>query len=167
MHHGSLSRPVDQRTYRKVVGKFATGVAVVTTRLGEVDHAMTVNSFTSVSLEPLLVLFCAETAARFHAAVLEAGVWGVSVLPASMEDASRFFAHRGRPLDAPLARWPHHRSPSGVVLFDGAIATLEARTTAVHPAGDHSIIVGEVTHLGTPADSAPLLYHNGRYGTSR
>ncbi|MEV4171590.1 flavin reductase family protein [Nonomuraea sp. NPDC049709] len=159
----SIERHVDPGTYRKVVGRFATGVAIVTTRLGDVDHAMTVNSFTSVSLEPLLVLFCAEKLARFHDAVLEAGVWGVSVLPASMEDASRFFAHRGRPLNGQLATWPHHRGESGVALFDGAIATVEAATSAVHDGGDHSIVVGEVTALDIPADGAPLLYHEGRY----
>lgn len=154
---------MDPETYRKAVGRFATGVAIVTTRLGDIDHAMTVNSFTSVSLDPLLVLFCAEKVARFHDAVLEAGVWGVSVLPASMEDASRFFAHRGRPLNGQLARWPHHRGESGVALFDDAIATLESATTAVHDGGDHSIVVGEVTALDTPSDGAPLLYHDGRY----
>ncbi|MDX3110350.1 flavin reductase family protein [Nonomuraea angiospora] len=161
----SIERPVDPGTYRKVVGRFATGVAIVTTRLNDVDHAMTVNSFTSVSLDPLLVLFCAEKVARFHDAVLEAGVWGVSVLPASMEDASRFFAHRGRPLNGQLARWPHHLGESGVALFDGAIATVECVTTAVHDGGDHSIVVGEVTALDTPSDGAPLLYHEGQYKT--
>ncbi len=155
---------MDPEAYRKVVGRFATGVAIVTTRLGEIDHAMTVNSFTSVSLEPLLVLFCAEKVARFHDAVLEARVWGVSVLPATMEDASRFFANRGRPLNGQLSRWPHHRGESGVALFDGAIATIECTTTDVHEGGDHSIVVGEVTALGTPSDGAPLLYHEGRYG---
>ncbi|MEW9553510.1 flavin reductase family protein [Nonomuraea sp. NPDC050783] len=159
----SIERHVDPDTYRKVVGRFATGVAIVTTRVADLDHAMTVNSFTSVSLDPLLVLFCAEKVARFHSAVLEAGTWGVSVLPASMEDASRFFAHRGRPLDGQLARWPHHRGESGVALFDGAIATLEAATSAVHDGGDHSIVVGRVTSLGLPSDAAPLLYHEGRY----
>ncbi|MFI7707066.1 flavin reductase family protein [Nonomuraea sp. NPDC049480] len=159
----SIERHVDPETYRKVVGRFATGVAIVTTSQGEIDHAMTVNSFTSVSLEPLLVLFCAEKVARFHDAVLESGVWGVSVLPASMEDASRFFAHRGRPLNGQLSRWPHHRGESGVALFDDAIATLECATTAVHGGGDHSIVVGEVTALDTPSDGAPLLYHDGLY----
>ncbi|GAA4926657.1 flavin reductase (DIM6/NTAB) family NADH-FMN oxidoreductase RutF [Nonomuraea thailandensis] len=158
-----IERHVDPGAYRKVVGRFATGVAIVTTRLGDVDHAMTINSFTSVSLDPLLVLFCAEKVARFHDAVMEAGVWGVSVLPASMEDASRFFAHRGRPLNGQLARWPHHQGESGVALFDEAIATVECATTAVHDGGDHSIVVGAVTALGTPADGAPLLYHEGRY----
>ncbi|MGR6914676.1 flavin reductase family protein [[Actinomadura] parvosata] len=158
-----IERHVDPGTYRRVIGRFATGVAIVTTRQGDVDHAMTINSFTSVSLDPLLVLFCAEKVARFHDAVLAAGVWGVSVLPASMEDASRFFAHRGRPLNGQLARWPHHRGESGVALFDGAIATVECATTAVHDGGDHSIVVGGVTALGTPSEGAPLLYHDGRY----
>ncbi|NRQ35827.1 flavin reductase [Nonomuraea sp. NN258] len=159
----SLERHVDPHTYRKVVGRFATGVAIVTTRAGDLDHAMTVNSLSSVSLEPLLVLFCAEKVARFHDAVIEAGVWGVSVLPDSMEDASRFFAHRGRPLNGQLQRWPHVRGESGVALFTGALATLECVTTAVHDGGDHSIVVGEVTGLGTPSDGAALLYHEGRY----
>ncbi|MFB4270146.1 flavin reductase family protein [Nonomuraea sp. GTA35] len=159
----SIERHVDPGAYRKVVGRFATGVAIVTTRLGDDDHAMTINSFTSVSLDPLLVLFCAEKVARFHDAVMEAGLWGVSVLPASMEDASRFFAHRGRPLNGQISRWPHHRGESGVALFDGAIATVECATTAVHDGGDHSIVVGAVTALGTPSDGAPLLYHEGRY----
>ncbi|MFG1700779.1 flavin reductase family protein [Nonomuraea sp. NPDC049309] len=159
----SLERHVDPARFRKVVGRFATGVAIVTTRLGDVDHAMTINSFTSVSLDPLLVLFCAEKIARFHDAVIEAGVWGVSVLPATMEDASRFFAHRGRPLNGQLATWAHHRGESGVALFDDAIATLECTTTAVHDGGDHSIVVGGVTALGTPSGAAPLLYHEGRY----
>jgi flavin reductase (DIM6/NTAB) family NADH-FMN oxidoreductase RutF len=138
-------------------------VAIVTTRIGDVDHAMTVNSFTSVSLDPLLVLFCAEKVARFHDAVLETGVWGVSVLPDSMRDASQFFAHRGRPLNGQLTRWPHHRGESGVALFDAALATVECDTHAVHPGGDHSIIVGTVTALGTPAEGAPLIYHEGEY----
>lgn len=163
MHPDPMERHLDQRTYRKVVGRFATGVAIVTTRAGGVDHAMTVNSFTSVSLEPLLVLICVERVARFHDAVIEAGVWGVSVLPASMEEASRHFALRGRPLNGQLARWPHHRGESGVALFDDAVATVECTTYAVHPGGDHSIVVGAVSALGAPGDGAPLLYHEGRY----
>ncbi|SDJ56209.1 NADH-FMN oxidoreductase RutF, flavin reductase (DIM6/NTAB) family [Nonomuraea maritima] len=160
-----MDRPIDSGTYRKVVGRFATGVAIVTTRVADVDHAMTVNSFTSVSLDPLLVLFCAEKVSRFHDAVLEAGAWGVSVLPASMEEASRFFSHRGRPLNGQLAKWAHHRGDSQVALFDEALATVECVTKAVYDGGDHSIVVGQVTALATPGDGPPLLYHDGRYNT--
>ncbi|MEU6999467.1 flavin reductase family protein [Nonomuraea sp. NPDC046570] len=165
MHQGppNGSLDVDPGVYRKVVGRFPTGVTIVTTRLGGIDHAMTVNSFTSVSLDPLLVLFCAEKRARFHDAVIEAGVWGVSVLAASMEEASRAFAHRGRSLEGHLDGWAHHRGQGEVALFDHAIATLQCRTSAVHEGGDHSIVVGEVVALDTPAEAAPLVYHEGRY----
>jgi flavin reductase (DIM6/NTAB) family NADH-FMN oxidoreductase RutF len=163
VQQGSTEQQIDRDAYRRVVGHFATGVTIVTTRLAGVDHAMTVNSFTSVSLDPLLVLFCAERVARFHDVVIEAGTWGISVLPESMEDVSRFFARRGRPLEERFDGWAHHRGQSGVALFDGAIATLECRTSAIHPGGDHSIVVGAVTALATPAEAAPLLYHKGRY----
>ncbi|WP_214109048.1 flavin reductase family protein [Acrocarpospora catenulata] len=153
----------DRDLYRKVVGRFATGIAIVTTVDEGMDHAMTVNSFSSVSLDPLLALFCAEKIARFHDSVLRSGVWGVSVLAAEAEETSRFFAHRGRPLAGRLAGHPHHRGMLGVPLLDEAIATLECRTTATHSAGDHTIIVGSVETVGTPQDGEPLLYHEGRY----
>ncbi|WP_239162106.1 flavin reductase family protein [Acrocarpospora phusangensis] len=154
---------VDRDLYRKVVGRYATGIAIVTTVDAGVDHAMTVNSFASVSLDPLLALFCAEKIARFHDSVLKAGVWGVSVLAEDAEEVSRFFAHRGRPLEGQLADRPHHRGYLGVPLLDDAVATLECRTTGVHDGGDHTIIVGAVEHVGTPRDGEPLLYHEGRY----
>ncbi|MEO3859740.1 flavin reductase family protein [Acrocarpospora sp. B8E8] len=154
---------VDRDLYRKVVGRYASGIAIVTTVDQGVDHAMTVNSFTSVSLDPLLALFCAEKIARFHDSVLKSGVWGVSVLPEDAEETSRIFAHRGRPLQDQLANHPHHRGFLGVPLLDTAIATLECRTTGTHDGGDHTIIVGTVEHVGTPRDGEPLLYHEGRY----
>src|SRR3954452_11520966 len=90
---------VDTLEYRRVVGRFATGVTIVTTVADGMHHAMTVNSFTSVSLDPVLVLFCAEKISRFHDAVLQAGTWGVSVLGVEHEGLSRWFATRGRPAD--------------------------------------------------------------------
>ncbi|MCK2215381.1 flavin reductase family protein [Actinomadura sp. ATCC 31491] len=147
------------------MARFATGVAVVTTRHGGTDHAMTANSLTSVSLDPPLVLFCVRRGGRFHDAVLAAGAWGVSVLPASMEDAGRFFARPGRPEAGAATRWPRHRGRSGALLFDGALAVLEAETRAVHDGGDHVIVVGVVTALGTPSDGRPLLYQDSRYRT--
>ncbi|GIH91450.1 flavin reductase family protein [Planobispora siamensis] len=153
----------DRDSYRRAMGRFATGVAVVTTRRDDADYAMTINSLASVSLDPLLALFCVEKIARFHDAVLSAGIWGVSILPDSAEEVSRFFAHRGRPLTGQLDAHPHHHGRLGVALFDDALATLECRTAAVHDGGDHSIVVGEVVAVATPADGSPLLYHEGRY----
>lgn len=156
---------VDPRAFRKVVGRFATGVTVVTTVVDGADHAMTVNSFTSVSLDPVLVLFCAEKASRFHGAVLLSGTWGVSVLADDSADVSAWFASRGRPLRGQLAGFRYERGQAtGAALFSDALATLECRTTAVHDAGDHSIVLGEVLAAAVPRrDARPLLYYEGRY----
>lgn len=156
---------VDEASFRAAVGRFATGITVVTTRHDGVHHAMTVNSFASVSLDPLLVLFCAEKAARFHAAVLAAGTWGVSVLGESGEAASTWFATRGRPIADQLADHRWRPGPlTGAALLDDAIATLECRTRSVHDGGDHTIVVGDVLAVGRPPGPArPLLYYEGRY----
>jgi flavin reductase (DIM6/NTAB) family NADH-FMN oxidoreductase RutF len=156
---------VDQGTFRRAVGRFATGVCVVTSKEGRLDHAMTVNAFTSVSLDPLLVLVCVEKEARFHDAVLDAGVWGVSVLNEAQRPVADWLANRGRPLIGQLDRVPHHAGPeTGVALLDEAVATLECRTTDVHSAGDHSIVVGEVVAAALPAEAATALaYHRGAY----
>lgn len=156
---------VDLAAFRRVVGRFATGITIVTTRCDGVDHAMTVNSFTSVSLDPLLVLFCAEKIARFHDAVLSSGLWAVSVLSSDGEKASRWFATRGRPLAGQLEGWVHAPGPrTGVALFADAIAAVECRTRAVYDGGDHSIVLGDVLGVSTPReDGRPLLYYEGRY----
>lgn len=147
------------------MGRFATGIAIVTTVTDGIDHAMTVNAFTSVSLEPLLVLFCAEKIARFHDAVLESGRWAVSVLGEDGQQASRFFATRGRPLVGQLDGWSHSRGPlTDAAIFSAAIAALECRTRSVHDGGDHTIVLGEVLGVSTPAEQGrPLIYYEGRY----
>ena len=158
---------IDALSYRRVVGRFATGVTVVTTRLDGEDHAMTCNSFTSVSLDPLLVLFCAEKIARFHDAVLTAGTWAVSVLAVDQEAVSRRFASRGRPLEGQFDGVATTAGrATGCVLLDGSAATLECRTVSVLDGGDHTVVLGEVVGLALPdEDVAPLLYFEGRYRT--
>ena len=158
---------VDARSFRDVVGRFATGVLVATTRSGGVDHAMTVNSFTSVSLDPLLVLICAERISRFYEAVVDSGTWAVSVLSADAVPLARRLAVRGRPLDGQLADVPHHLGRhTRLPILDAALAAVECRTYAVHAAGDHDIVVGRVLSVSTPNPGpAPLIYHEGAYRT--
>ena len=161
--------PVDVDAYRRAAGHFASGVTVVTARVGAgrhtVDHAMTASAFTSVSLEPVLALVCVDKDARFHEAVLETGAWGVSVLAESQRQAAEWFAVQGRPLVGQLDRYPHHRGWTGAALLDGAVAWLECRTRAVYDGGDHDIVLGEViAAVEGDRDTAPLLYHRGRYG---
>lgn len=156
---------VDADAFREVAGRFATGIVVVSASLDGVDHAMTVNSFTSVSLDPVLVLFCSEKIARFHNAVLAAGSWAVSVLGADAEDTSRWLSTRGRPLQGQLADHPHHPGPrTGAPVLDNAIAAMECRTYDVYDGGDHSIIVGEVVGVGSHRpDVGPLVYYQRKY----
>ena len=153
--------------YRIAVGRLVTGVTVVTSRLGDLDHAMTANAVASVSLEPLLLLVCVEREARFHDAITGSGVWGVSILPAGGRSTADWLATRGRPLHGQLDRIPVHRGPAtGVALLDDSLATLECETTDAHVAGDHTIVVGRVrsVEIDDQAGDA-LVYYRGRYET--
>jgi flavin reductase (DIM6/NTAB) family NADH-FMN oxidoreductase RutF len=167
MHRGEGADAPDVDTFRRAMGRFATGVTMLTTLSREVDHAMTASALTSVSLEPLLLLVCVEREARFHDAVLEAGFWGVSVMPAERRPTADWLATRGRPLHGQLDRVPHHRgSSTGVALLDDALSTFECRTSAVYPGGDHSIVVGEVVAVtSAPRTGEALVYYRGRYAT--
>jgi flavin reductase (DIM6/NTAB) family NADH-FMN oxidoreductase RutF len=151
--------------FRAAMGRFATGVSVLTTFSGGHDHAMTANALTSVSMEPMLVLVCVEVDARFHDAIIESRVWGISVLASGQRPVADWLSTQGRPLHGQLDRIEHRRGPAtGVALLEGALATVECRTTNVYPAGDHSIVVGEVVSLSTtdhPGDA--LVYYRSRY----
>jgi flavin reductase (DIM6/NTAB) family NADH-FMN oxidoreductase RutF len=164
---------LDQAAFRRAAGQFASGIVVVSTATG---HAMTVSAFASVSLDPPLVLFCAEKVARFHDAVLEAGSWAVSVLAEDDEKTARWLATRGRPLDGQLDGLAHHPGPATrAPVLDGALAVLECQTEAVHDGGDHSIVVGRVIAVAAPRDPAdragprntpapgPLVHYSGGY----
>ena len=164
-----MTTALDALEYRRVVGRFATGVTVVTTVADGEHHAMTCNSFTSVSLEPVLVLFCAEKIARFHDVVLTTGTWAVSVLAQGQEHVSRHFAVRGRSLEGQFDDLPHRHGPvTGAAVLEGALAALECRTVSTTDAGDHTVVIGEVLGLGVPDPTGdPLLYYEGRYRAFR
>jgi flavin reductase (DIM6/NTAB) family NADH-FMN oxidoreductase RutF len=157
--------------FRVAMGRFATGVTVVTTVADEFDHAMTANSFTSVSLEPLLTLVSVERLTRFHDAILESGLWTVSILPAQARETAVWLATMGRQLVDQLDRVPHRRSAvTGAAVVEGALAVIECATWATYDGGDHTLVVGEVLSVEVPdADDgpAPLLHHRGRYATLR
>ena len=152
--------------FREAVSRFATGITVVTCVVEGLDHAMTANAFASVSIDPLLVMVCVERDSRFHEAISTSSTWGVSILAATAEPTSRWFATRGRPLAGQLERSGHHRSPrSGVAWIDGALASLECQTTDIHRAGDHDIVIGKVVELEIASHDAvdPLLYFRRNY----
>jgi flavin reductase (DIM6/NTAB) family NADH-FMN oxidoreductase RutF len=152
---------LDPDSFRSVLGRFASGVTVVTTHDAERrDVGMTVSAFSSVSLRPPLVQVCVDRAASMYDALCAAERFGVSILAAEQEALSRRFAavdsmHRFEGLG-------YERGESGVVLLDDALAHLECRLVAQHPAGDHTIFLGEVERA-TARDARPLLYYRGGY----
>ncbi len=156
---------VDKLNFRRVASRFITGICVATTLDGDVEHAMTVSAFNSVSLDPLLVLVCVEKITRFHEAVLGSGKWAVSVLSADAEEVARWFAEKARPTDGQMADYAHHPGPAtGMPVLDCAMAVIECRTSAVYDGGDHDILLGEVVGLWSdPSPREPLLYFEGRY----
>ena len=150
--------------YRLAVGRLATGVTIVSSRLGGIDHAMTANAVASVSLEPLLMLVCVEHEARFHDAIVESGIWGVSILPSTARATADWLATRGRPLHGQLDRVSTHRGVTGVALLDESLSTLECKSTDTYAGGDHTIVVGRVLSVeisDRPGDA--LVYYRGRY----
>jgi flavin reductase len=161
-----MSGQLTDDQFRLALGRFATGVTVLTTFSAGHDHAMTANAVASVSMDPRLVLVCVEIDARFHDAITEAGVWGMSILDATQRPVAEWLSTQGRPLHGQLDRIPHHRGPkTGVALLDSALSTIECRTTDMHPAGDHSIVVGEVLSLATHEHpGSALVYYRSRYG---
>lgn len=161
---GGLADIVESGVYRHAIGRLAKGVAVVTTRASGHDHALTADSVTSVSLDPVLLLVCIETDARFHDAVTEAGAFAVNVLSAEQRALATWFSTPGRPLPGQLDRAPHTRSERGIGLLEGTLAALECSVADIHPAGDHSIVVAEVDSVrlaGTPGDA--LVHFRGQY----
>jgi flavin reductase (DIM6/NTAB) family NADH-FMN oxidoreductase RutF len=145
--------------FRRATARYATGIAVVTTLADGVDHAMTANSFTSVSLDPLLALVCVERDSRFHAAVIGVDAWAVSFLPEGHEATARWFATRGRPLEGQFDRVPTTRAANGCLLLTDGLAALELRTEQIVTAGDHDILIGAVTEVHDTVEGArPLVY---------
>jgi flavin reductase (DIM6/NTAB) family NADH-FMN oxidoreductase RutF len=156
--------PNEQADLRAVMGRFATGVTVLTAG-GDEGHGMTANAFTSLSLDPPLVLCCVARAARMHAAVLGTGSFGVSILAADQTEAARHFADWRRPAGAaqfePVDVRAGHRT--GAPLLNGALAWIECELATVHDGGDHSIFVGRVLACGRGPDTAALSFFGGGY----
>jgi flavin reductase (DIM6/NTAB) family NADH-FMN oxidoreductase RutF len=158
-----VAEAVGEDLFKAALRRFASGITVVTCRIGDADHAMTASAFSAVSLDPPLVLVCVNRRARFAEALAATQWWGVSILAEDGQDAARWFATSGRPLVGQLDRFPHRRGGCGVALLDGSLATLECRTQTVQTAGDHDIVVGAVAAATIGAQGHPLLYWDGEY----
>jgi flavin reductase (DIM6/NTAB) family NADH-FMN oxidoreductase RutF len=152
---------IDPDTFRSVLGRFASGVTVVTARdRNDRDHGMTVSAFCSVSLAPTLILICVEQSASSHDVLLDVSHFAVNVLSTHQEPISRRFAGTDE-----LQRFDglgYTRGVTGAALLDDALAHIECRRFSHHDAGDHTVIIGEVEAAIAHYDS-PLIYYRGGY----
>ncbi|MGW4561960.1 flavin reductase family protein [Streptomyces sp. NPDC004561] len=156
--------PVDQGEFRRVLGGFATGVTVITApaAAGEPGPAgFACQSFSSLSLDPPLVCFMVGRTSTTWPRIARAGVFCVNVLGAGQGELCRAFAVSGADKFAGVA---HDPAPvSGSPRLAGADAWIDCAVHAVHTGGDHLIVVGRVTALGTEGPGDPLLFHRGRF----
>jgi flavin reductase len=153
------------KDFRATVGVFATGVTVVTTRGEEHAYGMTANAFSSVSLDPPLVLVCVISGSEGSEHIQRNGCFAVNILHQEQEPLSRYFASRDRPRGRDAFREvPHRTGATQSPILDGAIGYLDCHLQADHEAGDHRIFIGEVLELGFDPDGKPLVFHGGQYG---
>ncbi len=153
--------------FRRALGIFATGVTVITTRGADEDdfYGMTANAFSSVSLDPPLVLVCVMQGTAGSESIARNGLFAVNILAAEQEAISSFFARPDRPRGREAFREvPHSFAVTGAPILHGIVACLDCRLAASHEAGDHVIFIGEVLALRVDDDARPLVFHAGRYG---
>jgi flavin reductase len=149
--------------FRKAMGCFATGVTVITVDQDGEVHGMTANAFTSVSLDPQLVLVCVDHRARTHAQLHARKRFGVNVLSSAQKAISEYYARSAEThqhAEAAGARF--ERTAHGTPVLQGALAYLECRLHSTQAAGDHTIFIAEVEHVEV-REGDPLLYFRSKY----
>jgi flavin reductase (DIM6/NTAB) family NADH-FMN oxidoreductase RutF len=154
---------IASRAFRDAAGRFATGVTVVTVNDGGTYRAMTANSFTSVSLDPPLLLICVDLEASMHGPIHEAGVFAVNVLASDQRPTSELFSRRGE-LSEPMGGVPFTVGGTGSPLLEGTLGWFECEVWREYEGGDHTIYVGRVVDMALlQPQGEPLLFFGGRY----
>jgi flavin reductase (DIM6/NTAB) family NADH-FMN oxidoreductase RutF len=177
---------IEKEFFRQVMGHFATGVTVVTTRSQERLAGLTVNAFCSVSLNPPLILICVDRISTTCPIIRESGVFAVNMLTEKQEELSRCFATSSAERYTRFCHASYHVAATGAPIIDDTLAFIDARLVAEYPGGDHAIFLGQVEAMGVSgqvvfargADSehstiiehgtngtekAPLAYYHGQY----
>ncbi len=151
---------MDTDEFRHVLGHFCTGVTVVTALEAGEPIGFACQAFAALSLVPPLVLFCPAAKSYSWQRIKRVDQFAVNVLAADQQDVSRVFGTSGANKFAPVS-WS--LSSAGSPIIDGALTWIDCTITSTIEAGDHYIVVGEVTTLGPVRGGAPLLFYRGRY----
>ena len=154
---------IDAAAYRQISGGFATGVTAVTTAVDGWLHGITANSFTSVSLDPLLLLVCIDKEAYAHEQLEKAGRFGVNILAEAQQEISNQFASKSPPEQGSLRGAAYHLGPNGMPILEGCLAYLECELTDHCAGGDHTIFIGKVLDGALTQETTPLLFYQGSY----
>src|SRR3954471_19826869 len=153
----------DSKALREALGAFPTGIAVITASFQEVSHiGITVNSFTSVSLDPPLVLWCIDRRSRRYPHFAEAPGFTVSILASGHREGSKRLSRAGEHNLDGIALIPTERGPPALA---SSLAIFECARESVQDAGDHAILIGRVVRFARhDGAGAPLVYFRGKYG---
>jgi flavin reductase (DIM6/NTAB) family NADH-FMN oxidoreductase RutF len=152
---------IDTRQFRNALGRFASGVTVLTAEYENQTHGMTANAFVSVSLDPPLILVSLDNRSNMHRILPSVRRFGISVLAEDQEPLSNHFA--GRTVPGLHVRFVMRRD---IPLLAGAVAYFVVEVIDIHAAGDHTLYIGRVEHFES-GEGNPLLFHAGRYGKLR
>jgi flavin reductase (DIM6/NTAB) family NADH-FMN oxidoreductase RutF len=153
---------VDAETFKRALGSWATGVTIVTSRVGDLCHGMTVSAFNEVSLEPPLILICADKTSNTLGVIQQAGAFSVSILSSGQDELSGLFANKQKEairfdgLDCPPGA-------TGCPRIPGALVWLDCSVHQAVDAGDHIVYIGQVEDAEVQ-DQGPLIHFRGRYG---
>lgn len=150
----------DRMEQRRIMGHFATGVTIVTTRSGNELHGMTANAVASLSLDPPLILVSVDCKSHMHGCLKESGFFAVNILAEDQEERSRRFAAHG-PKD--FLDLDVRTLETGAPVFADALAYVDCRIVNILPGGDHDLFIGEIV-AGDTNDGRPLLFFKGKYG---
>ena len=154
---------VDSEAFKNALASWATGVTVLTAAHEGLVYGITASSFSTLSLDPLLVLVCIQKGNHLERMVPASGAFAVSVLARDQDAASSHFAISGRDPAADLDGFGTFTDRTGSPILSGAIAHLDCELESILPGGDHVIAVGRVVGAGADAEKAPLLYFRRGY----
>ncbi len=155
--------PVFPPQFRQVLSRFATGVTIVTVKNKEGIHGLTVNAFTSVSLEPLLILICIQKNGVSHDALSESEHFVVNILSEQQKDLADRFANVNLSSTERFQNLAYQLNARGIPILSGVLGYLECRIVNELDGGDHTIYLGEVERAEVSEEKKPLLFYNSQY----
>jgi flavin reductase (DIM6/NTAB) family NADH-FMN oxidoreductase RutF len=158
-----VTLPLDNASFRRAMGHFASGVTIMTTTAAGRMHGMTVSAFASQSLNPLLILVSVERSTVMHRLVAESRAFAINILDEHGEGTARYFADNARLEGREFREGAYRLGVIGAPLLNEATGYLEATIHSTLEAGDHTIIVGQVVALEILGEAAPLIYYRSGY----